>query len=172
IKAATMPEGLEIVSALPLDKYDIMAGEFVINPKSAFDNMALINVLDTYGGNFDACPENTATTFVPRLHPLHLTVKLDIALDLASFPLSREKADRQMALMAKRPQIGIHKGREATLVLRVRIIGNDPLSSVTDPLRRTVLGVLDDLRIYEGPERKELLFRRDYLAQREKNLKK
>jgi hypothetical protein len=58
--------------------------------------------------------------------------------------------------------------RQATLVLRIRLLDSDPLTVGTDPLRRTVLGLIDDLRVYDSPNRDVLLHRVDYQTQREK----
>lgn len=166
------PDGLEVSSALPLGNYDLTSSEFQILDKAQMIDMGIIQVLDTEGGGLDPCPGmERASVLVPRMHPLRLSVKIDIPVELKSFPMAKAKADKYIAEMNKRITKTDEEKRSATLVMRIRLLNADPLASVTDPMYRTVLGLLDDLRIYDGPERKELLFRRDYLSQREKTQK-
>lgn len=168
----TLPQGLEVLSALPIDRYDIASGEFLIPEASKLTNMGIVNVLEGSTGSYMVCENTTTDQFVPRMHPLSLAIKMDVALTLHSFPVPRKEADAFIKVMEERAKTRPFDARRATLVLKLRLIGQDPMASATDPLRRNVLALIDDLRIYDGPQRKTLLFRRDYLGLREKTQKK
>lgn len=172
LRLPTLPDGIEIVSALPLGQYNLATNEFEISSGSKFERMAYITVMKTEGGSYDACSHIRSTVFVPRVHPLELNVKIDVPLTLTGIPITQEVANKLIDEMNKRQELTEERKRTVTLVMRIRVTNVDPLSSVTDPLRRTILGLIDDLRIYESPERKQLLFRRDYQTQREKDQKK
>lgn len=167
-----LPDGLEVVSALPLGPYDIAGGEFAIAPVGQMDNVGVVDVLNSTSGALITCEKRGEDSFVPRVHPLKLTVKLDRPITFKSFPLERKLADALITEMNKRKVWLESQRREVTLVMRVRLTTADPLASVGDPLRRSVLGLIDDFRVYEGPDRKQLLYRVDYQAQREKEAKR
>lgn len=161
VKMPSMPEGLDVANVIVLDQYDLTNNQFMIVPENRLDNMGLITLWDEHTGSMAPCPGQQYNSFVPRVHPLSLTVKLDTPLTLAGVPMSRNAADALLDEMNKRTGSDTNK-RKALMVLRIRVTGVDPLSVSTDPMRRTVLGQIDELRIYEGPARKNLLFKKNY----------
>lgn len=171
VSLPSLPDGLEVTSRIELGQYNMGASEFDIAPESQMDRTGIISVLASEGGVLSTCGEIERSSLVPRVHPLSMDVKLDVPITFKSMPLSRVEADKLVAKMNARPYATDADKRSVTLVMRMRLTSVDPLSSVTDPLRRTVLGLLDDFRVYDGPDKKNLLFRRDYQTQREKTQK-
>lgn len=171
VSLPTLPDGLEITSVIYLDQYNMGTNEFDVALKSQMDRMGIISVLQTEGGSLQSCEGDSRTNFVPRVHPLSVNVKLDVPITFKTLPVSRAAADALVAKMKSRTNLNEYDRRTVTLVMRVRLTSVDPLSSVTDPLRRTVLGLLDDFRVYDGPDKTNLIFRRDYQTQREKTQK-
>ncbi|NBX66894.1 MAG: DUF4852 domain-containing protein [Proteobacteria bacterium] len=171
VSLPTLPDGLEITSAISLDQYNMGTNEFDVALKNQMDRTGIISVLESEGGSLAPCRSEDRVNFVPRVHPLSVNVKLDVPVTFKTLPMSRAEADRLVAKMKDRPYENEEDRRAVTLVMRVRLTSVDPLSSVTDPMRRTVLGLLDDFRVYDGPDKKQLLFRRDYQTQREKTQK-
>lgn len=161
LKMPTMPEGLEISSGLRLTQYDLGNNEFMIATEEQMNNMGLVTIFNDPSGSFTPCMGNAYNSFVPRMHPLTLVVKVDKPISLTGVPMTRAAGDELISLMNKRRGNEAQK-RQVTMVLRLRVTGIDPLSGSTDKLRRTVLGTLDELRIYESPERKILLYKRDF----------
>lgn len=156
------PEGLEIASAIRMDQYDLNKNEFRLHSESQMNNTGYITALKQEGGSFSPCKDEKSASFVPRVHPLDLIVKLDKPFTLTGIPMAHATADHLIGVINKRDELIESIKRGATLVLRMRIIGIDPLSSVTDPLRRTVLGEITSVRVYDGPERKVLLYKKEF----------
>jgi hypothetical protein len=168
VRLNSLPDGLEIVSALPLGQYDLEKFEFPIDPAAQMDQTGFINAFISKSGSLDACSAREVAAFVPRVHPLDLTIKMDKPLTLKAISMDQAAADAFILSINKRIVAQESQRRQATLVLRVRLTNADPLTTGTDPLRRTVLGLIDDLRVYDGPNRDVLLYRVDYQTQREK----
>jgi len=160
LKMPSFPDGLEVSSGLRLTQYDLGNNEFMITPENQMDNMGLVTIFNDPSGSFSPCAGNKYNSFVPRMHPLTLVVKLDKPVNLAGIPMTRTVADELIGVMNKRKGNENEK-RQVTLVMRLRINGLDPLSGSTDKLRRTVLGTLDEMLVYEGPDRKILLWKKD-----------
>lgn len=160
LKLPNLPEGLEISSGLRLTQYDMGANQFLIAADQQMDNMGLLTLFNDSSGSYTPCAGSNYSSFVPRVHPLALVMKLDKPVVFTGVPMSRARADELIATMNSRKGPADAR-REVTMVLRVRITGVDPLSGVTDKLRRTVLGHLDEILIYDGIDRKNLLFKKD-----------
>lgn len=160
LKLPDLPEGLEVSSGLRLTQYDMGVNQFLIASDQQMDNTGMLTLFNDSSGSFTPCMGSGYSAFVPRMHPLALVMKLDKPVVFTGVPMSRAKADELITTMNKRRGPDEER-REVTLVLRVRITGLDPLAGVTDKLRRTVLGHLDEILIYDGPDRQNLLFRKD-----------
>jgi hypothetical protein len=168
VRIPSMPDGLEIASTLYLDQYDLANNQFTIRLESQLNNVGNITVYADATGSINICDQS----FIPRVHPLELQLKLDIPVTMTAIPMSRATADALLAIMNARGHMAEKEKRKVVLTFRVRVTGVDPLSVVTDPMHRTVLGQLDDVRVYEGPERKMLVFRKEYESLRAKAGKK
>ena len=164
LRLASFPDGMEVASALHISQYDMGVNQFLIATRDQMDNMGLVTLYNNDAGSVSPCLGGDYSSFVPRVHPLQLVVRLDKPISLTGIPMSRANADELINFLNKRPGTEDRK-REITLVMRVRITGVDPLAGVTDKLRRTVLGHLDEILIYEGPERKNLLYKKDLRIQ-------
>lgn len=159
---STFPDGLEVESALHLDRYDLASNSFLIRAEEQMHNVASMYALQLEMGNMTPCPDIQFSTFVPRVHPLTLAVKFDKPVTLKGLNMNRSTADALIVDMNKRP----NTKREVTIVMSISVTGVDPLA-MSDPLRRTVLGTLDMIRVYDTPERKTLLFKKDFESQQD-----
>ncbi len=161
-RAPTFPKGFDITTKIWLGEYNLVTNEFDLVPPSDMKNLGLLTVLDENSGDLRPCDRRVSNGFVPRVHPLMLVVKLDQVLNMNGIPMNRATADRLLEIMnARDGQITTDK-RWVMMSARVRLTGVDPLSGVTDPLRRTVNATLDDVRFFEGPERKLLLYKKEF----------
>jgi Domain of unknown function (DUF4852) len=94
VNLKTLPDGLEIVSALPLGLYDIEKSEFLIDETAQMDQTTLITAISGKGGSLSACEGRDVAAFVPRVHPLELIVKMDQPVTLKSIPMDSNAADK------------------------------------------------------------------------------
>ena len=166
-----LPNGFEIESPIKLAQYDISGAEFTVDPESALDNVATLKVYDAANGSYSPCKETDISGFVPRMHPLSVTAKIDTPVTLKTIPMGKEEADKLIAYMNERDKNAViqqFEPRLVLLVMKIRVIGLDPLASVVNPMQKQLTAKLDDLRVYEGAERKNLLFRIDFQTRREK----
>lgn len=152
-----LPQGLRIISGLRLNQYDLVTNSFLIKQEEQMDNAGTLLVMRQEMGNITSCPEAQFSSFVPRMHPLSLYVKLDKPLTLKGLNMSRGTADALIVDMNKKGNVK----REVTMTIDISIAGVDPLA-MTDPLRRSVLGTVDYIRVYDGPDRKNLIFKKDF----------
>lgn len=165
MRLTALPDGLEIANKLYLSQYDMASGQFGLLSSSALNNVGTIIAFVDASGFLNACDR----PFVPRVHPLELSLKLDKPVTLSTIPMNHDAAKVLLADINARKMMEESEKRSVLLVFRVRITGVDPLAVATDPLHRTVMGQLDDIRIYEGPNRKQLLFRKVFENQPVKN---
>ncbi len=173
IRIQDMGNGLEISTPLLLSQYDMVNNTFDIAAPSRIENMVLLTLLDNDNGNFNTCENERLGGFVPRVHPLKLVLKVDTPFNFVTVPMSREMADKLIDIIKARQKEGDPPPKRlAMLVLRVRITGTDNLTSATDPLRRTVTGLLDDVRVFDGPERNILLYSKEFQNPLEKSATK
>lgn len=157
-----LPEGLEISSTISVEPFDMTNNEFPIIAHDRLSNSGLITVFREQTGSIRPCKSDRYNAFVPRVHPLEVIAKIDQPITIATIPMKRADADALVNIMNARTNVGSTDRRKVQLVLRIRVTGSDPLSNAGSVLKRNVLATIDDLRIYEGPERKMLLFRKDY----------
>jgi len=170
LRIKDMGNGLEISTPLRLSQYDMVNNSFDIASESRIENMVLLTLLDNDNGNFNTCENDRLGGFVPRVHPLKLVLKIDTPFNFVTVPMSRDMADKLIDVIKARQKEGDPPPkRQAMLVMRVRITGVDTLTNATDPLRRTVKGTLDDVRVFEGPERKMLLYSKEFQNPLEKS---
>lgn len=155
-------ERLEVVGNLELGNYDSLSGGFLIKD-NALENLSIVSIYENTSGSLDECQGNQYRSFVPRVHPLRLRARLSQTFNLKTIPLSFERADALIRKIAKDAEnTNNPSSRPVTMVLRLTLGGQDPLSSTSNPTSINVAAELEELLIYEGPERKELLFRREF----------
>lgn len=152
-----LPQGIRVVSSLALDQYDMTTNSFLIKPAQQMDAAGSILAMRLEMGNINPCPDIQFSSFVPRVHPLSLMVKLEKPVTLKGLSMKRDTADALIAAMNKSGNLK----RNVVLTMDIRITGVDPLA-MTDPLRRSVLGKLDYIRVYDGLDRKNLIFKKDF----------
>ncbi len=150
-----LPDGLEVTNIIRITQYDMNTNQFMLDPKSVLNNVGFLTVFHEPSGYIKSCDY----PFVPRVHPLSLIMKIDTPVTLTGIPMSQQDATNLLN------EINLRRGpdeerRNVMLVFRVRLTGIDPLTASTDLMHRTVLGELDDIRVYEGANRKTLLFRK------------
>lgn len=171
INLQSMPNAFEVVSTVPLGEYDMTNNAFRVIQEAQATSVGILTVLELDDGSYFPCQGEGFDPFVPRVHPLKLDVKLDTKISVTEIPISKEKADQFLNLIKTRKARTEQQKRYAMMAMRVRLLGADPLSSVTNSSARTVLGVLDEVRVYEGPERKLLMYQKDYQSLRTKTPK-
>ncbi|MCB1539201.1 MAG: DUF4852 domain-containing protein [Alphaproteobacteria bacterium] len=169
LRLQDIPDGLEIANEISVDDYDLGSGTFPISNLTKMTNVGQIALIAQSSGQYFPCKSNEKNyqPFVPRMHPLNLTLRLDTPVDMTSFPVNRKLADALVNDMANRKDT--NNPRTVLVVMDVRMNGLDPMSVSQNPSNRTALGQIDDLRIYEGPRRQMLLYHKDYAARRAKD---
>lgn len=159
----TFNEKIEVIGYVTLGQYDAINGGFIPSPKDAFENLSFVNIVEIQSGSLDVCAGNKYWPFVPRVHPLRLRARLQDPFDLRLIPIDQDKADTLLRDLASRPlrYIGDQQ-RDATLVMRLTLGSADPLSSAASGNSTNIVATLDELLIYDGPERNKLLYRKDF----------
>ncbi|HEY8963226.1 MAG TPA: DUF4852 domain-containing protein [Alphaproteobacteria bacterium] len=152
----TFNDYVEIQGTIMLGAYDFASSRFEIDPESALKNTGIIDVVEYDGGSYEPCVGDQYKLFVPRAHPLHLTTRISNPLTLTSLPVNRQAGDQMVKIINSRVQNRVT--RSALLVMRVHLLGPDPLSGSTEPSSLTVTGDLDEILVYDGPERNVLLY--------------
>src|SRR5690606_29524900 len=108
----------------------------------------------------EPCVGDQYKLFVPRAHPLRLSARLSKPLTLTELQVNRTAAEAMIKTINARADTRTR--RTALLVMHVHLIGPDPLSGSTDTSSLTVTGDLDEILVYDGPERKILLFSKKF----------
>lgn len=152
---------LEVVGFLTLGTYDPLVSGFKIQ-NNILENLTYVNIVEETGGSVDACKGQDYRTFVPRVHPLRLRARLIDPFNLQHIPIAQDDAQALLQDMSTRPIRQLQdERRRVTMVLRLKLGSLDPLNSSAGSGTTNVTAELDELLIYDGPERKKLLLRRD-----------
>jgi len=154
-------ENLEVEGTISLGNYDVTTGRFAIGKKDVFNNTATVNLNAAIGGWYEPCSGRGARTFVPRAHPLRLSARLSQTFSMADIPVNRPVAEDMIKIINGRKAENDTQ-RLALVVMHLRLKGPDPLSGATEPSTMTVTADLDEVLVYDGPDRKLLLYKKSF----------
>lgn len=160
LSAASFNEYVEIEGSITLGNYDFATSRYEITPETALNNVGTVSVAEYENGSYEPCVGDQYKLFVPRAHPLRLSTRLSKPLTLTELQVTRAAAEEMIKIIGARMDTRVR--RTALLVMRVHLIGPDPLSGATDTSSLTVTGDLDEVLVYDGPDRKLLLFSKKF----------
>ena len=149
-------ENLEVEGSILLGTYDVATGRYAI-ARNAFDNVGNVTLIQTSSGAYNTCASSDGKSFVPRAHPLRMSARLAKPFTMADFPAARSAAEEMIKIITARMPDELTQ-RTALVVMRLHLKGPDPLSGATEPSTITVTADLDEIQIYDGPDRNLLLY--------------
>lgn len=164
LEKSAYPQAIEISSGLMVEAYDLDKGVFPIVDASVMRDVGSVSVYDLAIGQIYPC-DNVNFAFVPRMHPLQLSLRVAKPINLLVIPATPDVAERYATLTKGQKT----DQRTLSLVMRFRILGPDPLAISTHArLSMSLQAELDTLKVYDGPNRNMLIYETSFTPQKVK----